>query len=121
MIEEIPMYSLMKIKAVSLMGMNADAVHIYAGMVFFLLLAITFRRGSPSGWLLLPGFIASIVVEILDYHYAMHSVGYFSRYLSLMDILNTNIIPVVLYLLLRRNYLPKPRDPETGLRLDPRG
>ena len=107
MIESIPLYELWKVKTVALLGINADAVHIYAGVVSFLFLAVVYRKQRPKLWMLIPGLLASLLIEVLDYHYWMQTVGYFEWQKSLLDILNTNLLPFILFVLLRGDLLPK--------------
>lgn len=78
-----------------LLGLTNDAIHMHIG--FFALIAtliIVKKRMNP--WLyLVPGFVLSILMEILDIRddYVYGSRMHFVR--NLHDIINTNLIPVV--------------------------
>ena len=94
-------YQLFKIHFLSVVPLAKDAVHIYIGFACLLLGLLVLRRPLRSFWVLVPGLVVSIVMELLDLRDDQVWLGRFRFAESLKDILNTNAIPLVLVLLAR--------------------
>lgn len=109
MIETPDIFEQMKVLIVDFTGLNADALHVYFGLVFFFLMAIPYRHRGLRWWMLLPTLIISILTEVLDRRYQLSLLGVWSWSQSVHDIVNTNLIPVVLYALLKWRRLPSSR------------
>lgn len=106
MIELPSFYEQLKIDIVSYLGINADAVHIYLGLVPFLMIATAFRNRGLHIWMLIPVLLLSLGVEIADASHQLHTLGYIEWHKGFMDLVNTNLSPLVLFFLLRANRLP---------------
>ena len=105
MIEAPPYFESMKIHLVSSLGINADACHIYIGVLLFMLTAITFRKKGVRSWMLIPVLVAAIGCEVFDAFHQLHALGYWEWHKSARDILNTTLMPMVLYFLLKLRML----------------
>lgn len=98
-------YQSLKPVILELLGLTRDAVHIHVGF-FCLVLVLLFTQKKANSWfVLLPGFLVSLMMEFMDlwddYH-ARHVLNFMA---SLHDLINTNLIPVVIVLLVRRKKL----------------
>jgi hypothetical protein len=94
-------YQLFKIHLLSVLPLAKDAVHIYIGFGCLLLALLVLRRPLRSFWVLVPGVVVSIAMELLDLRDDQAWLGRFRYSASLKDIFNTNAIPLVLVLLAR--------------------
>lgn len=119
MIEATPQFESVKIQLVNALGINADACHIYVGLILFVLAAAVFRKRGVRPWMLIPVIVSAILGEILDAKYQIHALGYWEWDKSLRDIVNTVLMPVVLYYLLKLRLLTgmdsNPVPPEEAL------
>lgn len=81
------------------LGMTDDLLHVHVGLLLFVLAALVTRRRMRSWWPL--GIVAAFAVanEIVDY-FALD--GQWSPWLLAVDIANTLVWPLVLFLLARR-------------------
>ncbi|MDN5781688.1 MAG: hypothetical protein L0H23_06640 [Luteimonas sp.] len=90
-----------KLFILQLTGLSRDALHIYAGMLVFLL-ATAFTRKSPRSFVpLLAVFFIAVGMEALDAWDDLHTFGYWRIGASLHDIINTVFWPTVVFLLVR--------------------
>lgn len=105
MIEAPPYFESLKIQIVAALGINADACHIYVGVLIFMLTAIAFRRKGVRLWMLIPVIAAAVMGEVFDAFHQLHALGYWEWHKSLIDIVNTVLMPVVLFLLLKLRVL----------------
>lgn len=82
-------------------GLSKDALHIYAGLLAFLLCALLLAKPlrSPAPWLAALGI--AILGEVLDCADDLHYLGYWQWQASLHDIINTAFWPTAIYLLAR--------------------
>lgn len=119
MIEATPPYELAKIHLVSALGINADACHIYVGLILFVLAAVVFRKRGVRTWMLIPVIVSAILGEVFDAQHQLNVLGYWEWDKSIHDILNTVLMPVVLYCLLKLRLLtgidPNPAQSEEAL------
>ncbi|MEA2692411.1 MAG: hypothetical protein QOJ16_1798 [Acidobacteriota bacterium] len=88
-------YQLFKLWWVSVLPLTKDAIHIYVGFLCLLGAVIVLKRRLSSWWVLLPGFLLSLVMEYFDLRDG------FGWAASLHDVVNTNLMPLVLVLLAR--------------------
>jgi hypothetical protein len=88
-------YQLFKLWWVSVLPLTKDAIHIYVGFLCLLGAVIVLKRRLSSWWVLLPGFLVSLLMEYFDLRDG------FGWTASLHDIVNTNLMPLVLVLLAR--------------------
>lgn len=80
------------------LGMTDDLLHVHVGLALFVLAALVTRRRMRSWWSL--GIVAVFAVanEVIDYF----SAGPWSLWWSAMDVVNTVLWPLVLFLVARR-------------------
>lgn len=90
-----------KLHVVQLLHLAKDAIHVYVGFACFMIVVVLFRRSPRTIQALLPGLILSLLVEVVDLHDDIHSLGHLRWAASMKDILNTNLIPVVLVMAAR--------------------
>lgn len=96
MITPIPYYQQLKIYLVSLLHLAADAIHIYIGFFCLVATVIFFKKRIPAFSMLVPGFIFSILMEVMDLTYQARVLGAPDWYASWHDILNTNLLPLLI-------------------------
>jgi hypothetical protein len=93
----------LKRQLVSLLSVSKDAFHIYIGFLCYLI-SIKLLKINLLNWkVLLLGIIVSLSLEVKD---LLDNITDFGRPLwfnSLHDIINTNVIPTVLFLMRRKN------------------
>jgi hypothetical protein len=95
-------YQLLKLKVLAVVPLAKDAAHIYIGFACFVL-AVTVLRIRPESFkALLPGLVVSLAMEISDLRDELVYNGHVLWAASLKDIVNTNVIPLVLVALFRR-------------------
>jgi hypothetical protein len=92
-------YQLLKLHFLQVVPLAKDAVHIYIGFGCLLLALLVLRRPLRSWWVLLPGLLVALGMELFDLRDDYVSLGRFRWAASLKDIVNTNAIPLVLVLL----------------------
>jgi hypothetical protein len=98
-------YQLLKLKVLDYVPITKDAAHVYIGMAC-LLLAVTVMRGRLSTWwVLLPGFLVSVLMEAFDFRDDVRAFGHWRVGASLKDVVNTNLLPLVVVFLARRKWL----------------
>ena len=76
-------------------------MHVYVGFACFMIAVVLFRRSSRTIQALIPGLILSLLVEVVDLHDDIRSLGHLRWAASVKDIVNTNLIPVVLFMAAR--------------------
>lgn len=112
MVTEIPLYIQCKIWLVSLARLTADSLHIYGGIFCLLGTLYVFRGRKLSFWMLLPGLLVSLGVEVGDLYYDWkHALGMRWDH-SFHDIVNTNLLPFIIFCFLKSSWrgsdLPAP-------------
>ena len=90
-----------KLAIVDAVGLSKDAIHIYIGVACLLLSVVVGRRRFGSISSLMLGLLVSIVLEVIDLTDDYLHRGLLIWGPSAKDIVNTNLIPVLLTLLLR--------------------
>jgi hypothetical protein len=94
-------YQLLKLKVLAVVPLAKDAVHIYIGFGCFVL-AVTVLRIRPTSFkAILPGLLASLLMEVPDLRDGLVSAGHLRWAASLKDVVNTNLIPLLLVALFR--------------------
>ena len=91
-----------KIFIIQLTGLSRDALHIYAGLATFILVAAITRKSPKS---LVPWVSVLAIacgVEALDARDDLHSLGHWRVGASVHDLINTVFWPTVLFLLARQ-------------------
>lgn len=80
------------------LGMTDDLLHVHLGLALFALTALLTRRRMRSWWPL--GIVAAFAIgnEVIDYY----TTEDWSAQLSALDVVNTLVWPLVLFLLARR-------------------
>lgn len=91
-------YSATKRALVALLGMTDDLLHVHLGLALFAVTALLTRRRMQSWWPL--GIVVAFALgnEVIDYFAAED----WSDRLSALDVANTVVWPLVLFLLARR-------------------
>jgi hypothetical protein len=98
-------YQLFKLQLMSVVPLAKDAIHIYIGFLALLVGVFVLRKPLASLWVLLPGILISLAMEVLDLRDDRAWLGYFRWGASLKDLINGNAIPLVLVLLARRRLI----------------
>jgi hypothetical protein len=83
------------------MGLHMDALHIYAGMLIQLLVALLLRRSLASPWPLLAVLIAAAANEYHDFAYEVWPQRGIQVAEGFKDGWNTLLLPTALMLLTR--------------------
>jgi hypothetical protein len=90
-----------KLAIIEMLGISKDAVHIYIGIACFLLALTVGRRRPGSFRALLPGLLVSIALEVIDLADDYLHRGLLIWMPSLKDVVNTNLTPLAMTLVLR--------------------
>jgi hypothetical protein len=100
-------YQLLKLRLLDAIPVAKDAAHIYVGVACLLLALLVFRVPLRSWKALLPGLVATVVMEALDLRDNYADFGHLRWAASFRDVVNTNLIPFVLVLVARLGWLRK--------------
>jgi hypothetical protein len=90
-----------KLVIIQLTGLSRDALHIYAGMLIFLLAAAVMRKRPKSIVPLLTVFFIAAGVEALDARDDLHTLGHWRIAASVHDVINTAFWPTIVFLISR--------------------
>jgi hypothetical protein len=93
-------YQGMKPVLVELLSLSKDAIHIHVGFLAFVAGLMLLRRLDWKA-LLFP-LVLSLLMELLDFLMDLRRLGYPLWTAYLHDLINTNFIPVTIYVVLRR-------------------
>jgi hypothetical protein len=98
-------YQLLKLQVLGALHLAKDAAHVYAGMFVLLAAVVVARIPLRSWWSLVPGLLATAVMEALDLRdgYADDRVWHWAA--TLKDVVNTNLLPALTVFLARRGWL----------------
>lgn len=104
---DISFVQALKLDIVGFTGLSKDALHIYVGLVVWLLAAALFRRsiGTLRPWLAV--LVVACVIEGFDAFDDWVQLGRWRYMASLHDVVNTLFWPTVLSLLARFTRLLK--------------
>lgn len=80
------------------LGLSRDAIHIHIGFMCFFIAALVMRK-KLTPQLLIPGLVVSVAMEVMDVYDSM-KFGKIYVAASVHDLVNTNLIPVMIYVLL---------------------
>jgi hypothetical protein len=97
----------LKLDLVSTIGLSKDALHIYAGMIIFLVAVAVVRDGMRSKFPLLAVLLVSLTGEFIDARDNLARLGTMRLGASVHDVLNTMFWPVALWLLARYSRVMK--------------
>ena len=100
-------YQLLKLRVLDAVPIAKDAVHIYIGFACLLLAVLLLRVPLRSWRALVPGLVATAVMEALDLRDNRADGLAFQWAASFRDVVNTNLIPLALVLVARRGWLRK--------------
>jgi hypothetical protein len=100
-------YQLFKLKVLDAVPIAKDAAHIYIGVACLLLAVIVLRVPLRSWKALIPGLIATAVMEAFDLRDNLTDGIGFQWRASFRDVVNTNLVPAVLVLVARLGWLRK--------------
>jgi hypothetical protein len=100
-------YQLLKLRVLDAVPLAKDAAHIYIGFACLLLAVIVLRVPLRSAKALLPGFVATVVMEAFDLRDNRTDGIGFQWAASFRDAVNTNLVPMVLVLAARLGWLKK--------------
>lgn len=92
-------YQSIKPVILELFNLSKDAIHIHIGFACLIIVLLISKKKLSSFYVILPGFILSLLMEVLDLHDDYTYLRELRFGASLHDIINTNFIPVVLVLL----------------------
>lgn len=97
----VEFYQRVKPIIVDLLSLSKDAIHIHVGFLTFCLAYLIFKRLRTSLKLVLFPLSLSLVMEVFDAIADYKRLGYLLYPAYLHDLLNTNLIPVLIFILLR--------------------
>ena len=97
-------YQRIKLVVLSLLPLTKDAIHVYLGCGSLLVTAAVLRWPLSSYRVLVPGFLLSIAMEVVDLRDGLRE-GHLNWAASVHDLINTNLIPLAVVLLARRGRL----------------
>ena len=100
-------YQLLKLRVLDAVPIAKDAAHIYIGFACLLLAVVVLRRPLRSWQALIPGLVATVVMEAFDLRDNRADGMAYQWRASLRDVVNTNLVPVVLVLVARLGWLRK--------------
>ena len=95
-------YQQMKPYILNFFHVSRDAIHIHIGFACLVLVLLFTKKKLSSFYTILPGFIVSVLMELMDLrddYVLRHRLNFMA---SLHDLVNTNLIPFVLVLLAKR-------------------
>lgn len=100
MIAQLPFFLQLKTWLVAVAGVTADAMHIYLGTLCFLVSVSATKH--PLRWrTLIPVFVLAGLAEVFDLYYDAVGTGILRLTESAHDVVNTSLIPVLMFALLR--------------------
>ena len=92
-------YQSLKLQILQHVSLSKDAIHIYIGMIVFLI-AIFLLNKRRIGWrCLIPVIVVAVFMEVMDLYDDLKSLGYPRWGASVHDIVNTILWPSILTLL----------------------
>ena len=86
---------------VAIFNLSKDSLHVYVGLIVFLVLAIALRRRPRTLLPLLAVFLVACLGELLDMRDDLALLRHWRWRASLHDLINTCFWPLILTLLLR--------------------
>ena len=95
-------YQEMKPIILNFLHVSRDAIHIHIGFGCLVLTLLFTKKKLNSFYSILPGFIVSVIMEILDLKDDYFGRGVLNFGAGLHDLVNTNFIPFILVLLAKR-------------------
>ncbi len=85
---------------VEILFLSKDAIHIHVGFLSFFLAFLLFKKLRFSWKLLLFPFTLSVIMELMDAIADQRRLGRLLYPAYLHDLFNTNLIPVLVFILL---------------------
>lgn len=95
-------YQSMKPIILNFLHVSRDAIHIHVGFICLVLTLLFTKKKLNSFYSILPGFIVSVLMELMDLRDDYVARGVLKFGASLHDLVNTNFIPFILVLLAKR-------------------
>ena len=92
-------YQEIKLILLDILNLSKDAVHIHVGFLCLVLVILFTKKKLSSFFILIPGFLVSLSMEILDLRDDYNSIGSIRIIASIHDLINTNLIPLCLWIL----------------------
>lgn len=92
-------YQSMKDPILAFFHLSKDAIHIHIGFACLVLMLFLSKKKLSSFYVILPGFIVSLTMEIIDLRDGVVYQGRLNLGSSLHDLVNTNFIPFILVIL----------------------
>lgn len=94
------------------LDVSRDAIHIHIGFACLALVLLVTTKKLSSFSILLPGFIVSLLMELMDLRDYYNFRGRFIFVDHLHDLVNTNLIPFILVLLAKRKKIRLENQPD---------
>jgi hypothetical protein len=98
-------YQSLKLHVLQVLPLAKDAIHVYIGFACYVATLAGLRLPMGSWRALLPGFIVSVGMEAFDLRDDWRATGHLRWAASLKDVVNTNLVPLLIVLLLRLRLL----------------
>ncbi|AXQ21116.1 hypothetical protein BEN71_02955 [Acinetobacter wuhouensis] len=90
-----------KIYIVNFTDLARDALHIYAGLAVFFIVALIHKRQLKSTWAIITVICVAVGCELFDARDDLINHGYWRVGASMHDIINTCFWPVMIWLMAR--------------------
>jgi hypothetical protein len=100
-------YQNIKLHFLSLVHLSKDAVHIYIGLIVFIIYVVIFKKSLSSFKSLVPVLIIAVAMDAFDLWDDFHSLGHCRWGSSLYDIINTLFWPFILVILVKLQLIKK--------------
>lgn len=98
-------FQVFKNSLVAIFGLSKDSLHVYVGLIVFLVVALLLRKRPRTLLPLLVVFIVACIGELLDMRDDLATLHRWRWRASVHDIVNTSFWPLVLTVLMRLNLL----------------
>ena len=95
------MFQGLKLDVVAFVGLSKDALHVYVGLIVFLIAAAIARQGLRSTGAVIAVLVVAVLGEIFDIRDNLTRFGVWRLGASVHDIVNTLFWPTALWLLAR--------------------
>lgn len=99
------LYQEFKLIVIGVVELSRDAIHIHVGFFALIATLLLTRKRLHQASVLLGPFLLSSLMELLDLWSDLSTGRGVHAMASLHDLINTNLIPVVLYFWARREHL----------------
>lgn len=97
----ISQFQQFKLNVIQLTDLSRDALHLYAGLIIFFMVALLHRRQLSSKLAIAAVVLVAFAAELFDARDDIFIRGYWRVGASLPDIVNTVFWPLIIWLMAR--------------------